>query len=143
MEAGGSHWSLFPSLCSPPLGPACPSASQRSHPDLLSLSPPAAWGWESETQEEGGREMGFSPRVTRLHEWVAGGRGTPQGRGLGKGLGDPCKPSGGATGTPKGGRRSRVESKSPPLPPPPPTAPSQPEPGGLKIAPEAQPRPPR
>lgn len=32
-----------------------------------------------------------------------------------------------------------MESKSPPLLPPPSTAPSQPEPGGLKIAPEAQP----
>lgn len=32
-----------------------------------------------------------------------------------------------------------MESKFPPLLPPPSTAPSQPEPGGLKIAPEAQP----
>lgn len=89
--------------------------------------------------------MGFSPRVTRLHEWVAGGRGTPQGRGLGKGLGDPCKPSGGGgrRGLLKGGEEAESSPKSPPLPPPPPTAPSQPEPGGLKIAPEAQPRPPR
>ena len=86
--------------------------------------------------------MGFSPRVIRLHEWVAGGRGTPQGRGLGKGLRDREKPREGGDGDSYGGRRSRVESKSPPLLPPPCTAPSQPEPGGLKIAPEAQPRPP-
>lgn len=37
-------------------------------------------------------------------------------------------------------RKSHRESKSPPLLPPPSTAHSQPEPGGLKIVPEAQPR---
>lgn len=65
--------------------------------------------------------MGFSPRVTRLHEWVARGRGTPQGRGLGKALRDPYKPRGwGRRGLLKEGEEAE-QSPSPllccPLPP--------------------------
>lgn len=87
----------------------------------------------------GWKGNGIEPRGNPTPDSGVGwGRVHPRGWDLEQVLRDPLEQGLGDRGSWRVGR-SRLESKSPPLLPPPSTAHSQPEPGGLKIAPEAQP----